>query len=281
MKKRFFTFKKVNDHITTIWSACGEIMYLIEGSERALLMDTNLGVKGLRSLVDCLTGKDYDVVITHGHIDHALGAPEFPDKKVYLNPKDIPVYRSMCPLEGRDGYIRANLGSMFPAYDIRMEDYVTPDPDFPFLPLEDGKVFDLGGLHVEVYAYPGHTQGSMVLYIPELRTLITGDACNNSTFVFDENSTSLDEYRKNSLQMRDRFAGKTDHIYICHHEMEVGTDLLSNIVEVCEEALAGKADDVPFHFMGHTAYIAKKADDHFHRLDGKSGNIIYNKEHLL
>lgn len=280
MKKNFFSFKKVNDQITTIWSACGEIMYLIEGTERALLMDTNLGVRGLRTLVDSLTGKDYAVVLTHGHIDHAMGVPEFRDKKVYLNAKDIPVYQSMISLEGRMGYVKGNLGPAFVKYGITKEDFLEEDPDFPFMPLEEGMSFDLGGITVRMYAYPGHTKGSMILYIPELRTLITGDACNNSTFVFDSNSTSLEEYRASTIRIRDKFDRELDHIYICHHEMEVGIDILSNMVEVCNEALSGKADDVPFNFMGNTAYIAKKADDHFHRLDGRSGNIIYSKEHL-
>lgn len=280
MKKNFFTFKKVNDRITSIWSACGEIMYLIEGDDRALLMDTNLGVRGLRALVDSLTGLPYDVVITHGHIDHAMGAPEFRDKKVYLNAKDIPVYQSMCPVDGRDGYVRANLGPAYSQYGLTKDDYLPAEPDFPFLALEEGMVFDLGGVQVQIYAYPGHTKGSMILYIPQLRTLITGDACNNSTFIFDANSTSLEEYRDNTIRIRDLFSGKLDHIYICHHEMEVSTDLLSNMADVCEEALEGRADDVPYEFMGQKAWIAKKADDHFHRLDGRSGNIIYSKEHL-
>lgn len=280
MRRSFFTFKKVNDRITSIWSACGEIMYLIEGNEKALLMDTNLGVRGLRQLVDSLTGLPYEVVITHGHIDHAMGAPEFRDKKVWLNPVDIPVYQAMCPVEGREGYIRANLGPAFDQYGLTAEDYLPAEPDFPFLALAEGTYFDLGGIHVEIHAFPGHTKGSMILYIPELRTLITGDACNNSTFVFDSNSTSLEEYRDNTIRIRDMFEGKTDHIYICHHEMEVGNDLLSNMVDVCSEALEGRADDIPFDFMGQRAWIAKKADDHFHRLDGKSGNIIYSKEKL-
>ena len=77
MKKAYYTTETVNDHITAIWSACGEVMYLICGEKRALLMDTNLGVGHLKELVDSLTDKPYDVVLTHGHIDHAPGASEF------------------------------------------------------------------------------------------------------------------------------------------------------------------------------------------------------------
>ncbi len=275
MKKNFYTFKKVNDNVVSIWSGTGEIMYLIEGKDRSLLMDTNLGVRGLRELVDTLTGKEYDVVITHGHLDHALGTPEFRGKNVYMSHADIPMYKEMCPIKERDGYIRGNLGELFSVYDINEKDYCLPDEGFDFIDLEDGKVFDLGDLHVEIVAYPGHTPGSVALFIAELRTLITGDACNNSTFLFDDCCSSVPEYRETTVRIRDRFAGKLDHVYICHHEMEVGTDIFDNIIDLCDDVLAGKGDDIPFEFMGKTAYIAKKVDDHFHRLDGKCGNFIY------
>ncbi len=50
---------------------------------------------------------------------------------------------------------------------------------------------------MKVYALPGHTLGSMVMLLEEERILISGDACNNSTFLFDENSLSVPEYREN------------------------------------------------------------------------------------
>ncbi len=41
-----------------------------------------------------------------------------------------------------------------------------------------------------------------------------------------------------------------------------------------------KTDDIPFDFMGTKAYIAKLCDEQVKRVDGKCGNIVYNKERL-
>ena len=44
----FYRAEKVNDRITAIISFTGEIMYLVNGSERSLLIDTCVGAGNLR-----------------------------------------------------------------------------------------------------------------------------------------------------------------------------------------------------------------------------------------
>ena len=131
-----------------------------------------------------------------------------------------------------------------------------------------------------VYSYPGHTPGSMVFLIREMRILILGDACNTFTFLFDENSSPVDEYMRTTERMRDRLKGKYDRVFLSHREMETGKDIMDDIIEVCREILDGKTDDIPFDFMGTKAYIAKLCDEQVKRVDGKCGNIVYNKERL-
>lgn len=271
----YYKSEKINETMTAIRSMTGEIMYLVEGKEKAVLVDTCLGVGHLRKFVENLTEKPITVLLTHGHVDHALGAPEFDE--VYMNPADNEVYEKMSPLEERIGYIQANLGGNLPAFTE--EDYVQPTP-VDFKELKDGKIFDLGGVHIEVYALPGHTHGTMVMLIPEEKALILGDACNNSTFLFDENSLSVNEYRENLIQVKEKLEGRYDTTYLCHHVMTASKDIIAHVIEVCDEILDGKADDIPFEFMGHHAFVAKKANERFERVDGGEGNIIYDKEKL-
>ena len=84
---QYYSAEKLNTHMTAIRSLTGEIMYLIEGEEKAVLVDTCLGVGHLRKFVETLTEKPITVILTHGHVDHALGAPEFDE--VYMNPAAI------------------------------------------------------------------------------------------------------------------------------------------------------------------------------------------------
>ena len=272
----YYKAEKINEHMTAIRSMTGEIMYLVEGEEKAVLIDTCLGVGHLREFVENLTEKQITVLLTHGHVDHALGAPEFDE--VYMNPADNKVYESMSPLEERIGYIKANLGGQLP--EFAADDYVQPAPA-DFKELKDGQIFALGGVHIEVYALPGHTHGTMVTLIPEENALILGDACNNATFLFDGNSLPVHEYKENLIRVKEKLEGRYDTTYLCHHVMTASKDMLAHVIEVCDEVLEGKADDIPFEFMGHHVFVAKRANERFERVDGGEGNIVYDKEKLI
>lgn len=270
----YFKEEKVSERITAIRSRSGEIMYLVEGNSRAVLIDTCVGIKGLRAFVEELTSKPITTLITHGHIDHAMGAPEFDD--VYMNPLDKEVYMEHCSLEGRKGYIAANIGGEEPWMQENSNFVPETAPDYK--ELKDGDVFQLGGISVEAYSLGGHTKGTMVMLIPEEHILITGDACNTATFLFDKHSLTVEAYRKNLLRVDCMLENHFDRCFMMHHVMEASRNLLKNVVKVCDEIMEEQTDDMEFEFMGQTNYVAKRADEKFVRLDGGEGNIIYNKQ---
>lgn len=272
---QFYRVEKATDRITAIRSLTGEIMYLIEGDERAVLVDTCLGVGHLREFVEKLTNKPLTVILTHGHIDHAMGAPDF--DCVYMNPSDREIYEEMSDIEDRKGYIAANNGGKLP--DFTADDYVAPFP-VSFLELKDGDVFDLGGLHLDVFALPGHTKGSMVVLIREEKILILGDACNTATFLFDKNSLTVEDYKENLISAGSRLEGTYERVFLSHHDMETSPDIISQVIRVCDDILAGKADDIPFEFMGQSYCMAKAAGERMQRVDGGCGNIIYNRNKI-
>lgn len=272
---QFYISERINDRITAVRSLTGEIMYLIEGEDRAVLVDTCLGVGHLRGFVEKLTDKPLTVILTHGHIDHAMGAPEF--ERVYMNSADRVVYEEMSDIEDRKGYIAANNGGELP--DFAPEDYVSPFP-VTFHELNDGDVFDLGGLHLDIYALPGHTRGSMIVLVREERILILGDACNTATFLFDRNSLTVEEYQEHLIAVDRKLEGTYERVFLCHHDMETSPDIIRQVIQVCDDIIQERADDVPFEFMGQTYYMAKTAGDQMKRADGGCGNIIYNKEKI-
>ena len=87
-----FRTEKVSEHITRIYAFSSELMYLVEGNKEAALIDSGSGIGFVRPLIEELTKKPLKVLLTHGHVDHAMGASEFPAESVYISQKDAYIY---------------------------------------------------------------------------------------------------------------------------------------------------------------------------------------------
>lgn len=271
----FFKSEKISESVTRIFGPTGELMYLVEGSNKAALIDTGTGVGDLSEYVKALTDKTITVIITHGHVDHASGAPNF--EEVYMNHADDEVYKEHIEFEVRKGYVQAQ----YRDFDKIIEsDYVQKKCSAVYKELKEGDIFDLGGVTLEIYNAAGHTPGQMAVLFKEERMLMTGDAANQATFLFDKYSLGITSYEKSMKDLLSKTNGKFDKILLSHGTGDAPKELLENIIQLCKDIKAGNADDVPFDFMGQRAYIAKKANEQFERVDGGFGNIIYSKEKI-
>lgn len=274
----YYTSERINERITAIRSKSGEIMYLIEGENGAVLIDTCIGLGGLKDFVAQIRTKEtpLTVLISHGHIDHAMGAPEFED--VYMNLQDIPLYRSQCSIDERRGYAGMGLGSM--AESVPDTEFVPATPDYKFQALEEGMTFDLGGETVETFNAHGHTKGCMAFLASKEKVLILGDACNNSTFLFDDICSSVAEYQHNIKELKSKVDGRYERAFVMHHIIDAPVSILDEMIELCDDVIAGNVDHVPFEFMGKHALVAKAANERMERKDGKFANLIYNPNRI-
>jgi glyoxylase-like metal-dependent hydrolase (beta-lactamase superfamily II) len=275
----FYRLEQITPHITRIWDVSGTAMYLVVGSESALLIDTGIGVGSLKAMVESITTKPITVLLTHGHVDHAMGAGEF--ERVYMRTADIPVYKNHSGMTVRQGYVS---GAAMLGADPRLlaqvqaSDYLAVKDAENILPLSDRRVFSLGDISVEVFAAPGHTPGSVVALIPQERILILGDACNAFTYLFDEYCPSVAQYKENLLRLQAETDDKYDRTLYSHGMGEGTVHMIANVIAVCDDILSGKTDAVPFHGVnGELVRIAKAMDfKRFGRVDGGEGNIIYD-----
>ena len=64
---------------------CASIFLLI-GTEKAMVIDCGMGIGDLRGAIEMITDKPLICVISHGHIDHTANARQFGE--IWLNPKD-------------------------------------------------------------------------------------------------------------------------------------------------------------------------------------------------
>jgi hydroxyacylglutathione hydrolase len=99
------------------------------------------------------------IVITHAHIDHIGGAAKLSASTgapVYMNQNDSELSRKL---------------------DVQAAWLRMPVPDTPRIDVDarDGDVISVSGTGFHVLHTPGHTQGSVSLYIPQENKVVAGD----------------------------------------------------------------------------------------------------------
>ena len=72
-----FTASQCPHGVTMITDLSGVHCFLVEGREKALLIDAMTGLRGLKDFVATLTDLPVEVAATHGHMDHVGGVFEF------------------------------------------------------------------------------------------------------------------------------------------------------------------------------------------------------------
>lgn len=226
-------------------------LYLLIGTEKAMLIDCGMGIGDLRTAVERMTDKPLYVVISHGHVDHTGNARQF--KEIWINPKDkgAPIPQS---LEKRKYDVRriakrqkGSIGgaySMFRLYPYDIDVDLRDEAELPMPVIHDmydGEQFDLGGGRiVTAYDCPGHSKGEMVFLDEQTRSLFCGDALNYNLGAMDMPAEATLKYLKRIDAMKDRYDG----IYNGHHDFRamgvpLGEDCMANVIAMLEDVLAG------------------------------------------
>ncbi|MBR1457603.1 MAG: MBL fold metallo-hydrolase [Oscillospiraceae bacterium] len=266
-----FSSKQLYEGTWRIRTAAGVICYLLEGEERAFLIDTGLGVGSLRAYVESLTDKPVTVLLTHGHMDHAMGAPEFDE--VYMNPLEEEIYDWQC-----DPRLRIRVTERFMAQDHAVwGEHMIPSQPLRYKPLLPGMRFELGKRTLEIYDGGGHTRGSICILIPEDRVLILGDACERNTMLLIKYSLTVREYRERMRALEAATRGRYDTCWFFHGHGEDRAGYVESILEVCDLVLRGEDAAIPYRYFNDELLLALPRDEHLRRLDGGLADLAYAK----
>jgi glyoxylase-like metal-dependent hydrolase (beta-lactamase superfamily II) len=174
-------------------------MWLVAGTERAVLLDSGLGLFPVRPVVESLTTLPVSVVNTHYHFDHVGGNHEFDESVIHSAGAEL--VTQPVPRQTLDAYLSytADMIAAAPAAEavdrgflhlidadsrprILPADFdpaswsIAPPP--PSRLLTDGDTIDLGNRSLQVIHTPGHSGDSICLLDDKSGVLFGGDTIN-------------------------------------------------------------------------------------------------------
>lgn len=174
-------------------------LYVVEGRDKALVIDTGLGGGDLMGLLHSLTHLPLELAVTHAHGDHMLHSDKF--GKFYMSRKDAGVMEA-----GRKRLMPGNKSTEADILDIR-----------------DGDRIDLGGgVEIEVLEAGGHTPGSVVFVDRTHGFCFTGDALG--VWMQVPGALCLSEYRENLMRLEEKLSrpGYAELGYLGGHRRQEG-----------------------------------------------------------
>jgi glyoxylase-like metal-dependent hydrolase (beta-lactamase superfamily II)/poly(3-hydroxybutyrate) depolymerase len=176
-----YTLRDLGAGVAQVWDYYLGTVYVIERSDKALVIDTGMGTGNLYEFIrrSVLKNKDVpiEIAVTHDHFDHVsglsgfVGAPQV--RRVYVHEEDGALVRRL---------LKADAGK------IQL--------------VADGDRIPLGGGAVEVIHVPGHTFGSTVYSYED--NLYTGDAVGTGDAWLGFSPMSIEEYTASIRHLLDR-----------------------------------------------------------------------------
>ena len=212
---------QVSDHTWRLEDS-GVRFFLLEGTGRALMIDTGMNVRNAREIAETLTKQPVSLLNTHSDRDHIGCNEEF--ESFYMHPDDEPNYRK----SGKGGQI---------------------------IPARDGDEIDLGSRKLRIIHLPGHTPGSIAVLDIGRRVLISGDPIqeHGRIFMFGEhrNMRNYIDSLERLMTMTDEF----DEIWPSHADFPVYPDCLEKLRDGARKILNREVTGKPVEFFNQNIFV--------------------------
>ena len=202
--------------------------YLLIGSDRALLIDTGLGICNICEQVRKLTDKPVTAVATHIHWDHIGGHKYFPD--FYAHKAELDWLNGKFPLPVQAVKKMLTDRCELPEdFDIGKYEIFQGKPSRV---LKDGDTIDLGERTIQAFPTPGHSPGHLCFWEAEKGYLFTGDLVYKGTLFANYPSTDPQRYL-DSLEKIAVLPAK--RILPGHHSLDIQPEIVIRMRDAFRE----------------------------------------------
>lgn len=200
----------------------GVRLFLLAGTEKALLIDSGMNLNNARDIAAGLTNLPLSLLNTHADRDH-IGSNEQFDA-FYMHPAEEPVYRR----SGKPGTI---------------------------LPVREGDALNLGDRELRIIHLPGHTPGSIAVLDVQNRALISGDPVQayGRIFMFGDHRNMQDYIA--SLEHLEAFTDQFDEIWPSHADIPVSPDVIRKLRDGAQAVLDGAVQGKPAELFGQSIVV--------------------------
>jgi glyoxylase-like metal-dependent hydrolase (beta-lactamase superfamily II) len=261
-RKSWFDVRPLADGVFLIAEPGHVNSFLIVGEERAVLLDTGLGVADIRSVAEGLAGKPLSVVNSHHHFDHTGGNRLFDEVAIHRAGAEL--LAKPAPDGLAEGYMRYTQRLIEAWRDYKQLDdtyfhLVTADTlirplpdgfdpaDYKIVPttattlLDDGDEIELGGRVLRVMHTPGHSPDSICLFDERNGLLFGGDTINTGPIYAQLEDSDVEAFARSTRRLA-ALADSVARVFVCHFmRVDNPPGLLREIADGFERLLDGSA----------------------------------------
>jgi hydroxyacylglutathione hydrolase len=237
--------------------------YLLAGTEKAILIDTGLGLVDMKPITDELTDLPVCVVNTHGHLDHISCNYEY--ETAFLHPADEAVFIQHSDPDYRRMLLASLLAeAKLPVWLLKLpivsagaKKYTDIPARNNRRPLLDGQQIRLGGRSLEVITTPGHTPGSVCLLDVGGRRLFSGDTvCAEGVLLMLDHSCPVETFKTSLLRLKAN-SGRFDGCWPAHHELPLDKSWIDEYIVCADQIIAGTASTSSMSSPAGRGLVAK------------------------
>jgi glyoxylase-like metal-dependent hydrolase (beta-lactamase superfamily II) len=261
-RKPWFDVRPLADGVFLIAEPGHVNNFLVVGDNRAVLLDTGLGIADIRTVTEGLAGKPLSVINSHYHFDHSGGNRLFDEIAIHRAGAEL--LAQPAPEGLAEGYMAytQRLIEAWAGYKqlddtffhlITADTLIRPLPDgfdpaaYRIVPsrattlLDDDDEIDLGGRTLRVIHTPGHSPDSICLLDTRRGLLFGGDTVNTGPIYAQLDNSDLKAFARSTRRLAD-LGDSVNRVFVCHFmRMDNAPGLLAEIADGFDHLLNGSA----------------------------------------